>query len=152
MIYDILENSDFYKNLSERFAIAFEYLQITDLSKIETGRHEIKEPGIFALVSEYQTQDKRQVKWEAHKKYADIQLLAFGEEKTGFTALKNLKCIESYNAEKDISFFEGTGEYVSLTPGAFVVFFPPDGHQPGIAAGNPSKVKKIVIKVLMDGL
>ena len=50
-----------------------------------------------------------------------------------------------YNAEKDITFFEGLAEtYITVKPGMFAIFFPQDGHAPGI---TPEGVKKVIVKV-----
>ena len=50
-----------------------------------------------------------------------------------------------YSAEKDITFFEGLAEtYIAVKPGMFAIFFPQDGHAPGI---SPDGVKKVIVKV-----
>ena len=50
-----------------------------------------------------------------------------------------------YNVEKDITFFEGLAEtYIAVKPGMFAIFFPQDGHAPGI---TPDGVKKVIVKV-----
>ena len=50
-----------------------------------------------------------------------------------------------YYAEKDITFIEGLAEtYVAVKPGMFAIFFPQDGHAPGI---TPDGVKKVIVKV-----
>ena len=46
---------------------------------------------------------------------------------------------------KDITFFEGLAEtYIAVKPGMFAIFFPQDGHAPGI---TPDGVKKVIVKV-----
>ena len=64
----------------------------------------------------------------------------------GYTAGKD--CVPAnapYNAEKDITFFEGLAEtYITVKPGMFAIFFPQDGHAPGI---SPDGVKKVIVKV-----
>ena len=64
----------------------------------------------------------------------------------GYTAAKD--CVPAdapYNVEKDITFFEGLAEtYVAVKPGMFAIFFPQDGHAPGI---TPDGVKKVIVKV-----
>ena len=53
--------------------------------------------------------------------------------------------IAAYNAEKDITFFEGLAEtYITVKPGMFAIFFPQDGHAPGITLEG---VKKVIVKV-----
>lgn len=147
MIVDQFENAGLYGQLSERFAIAMDYLKKTDLNALAAGKHEISGTDVFVSVSEYQTKNVGDAKWEAHSKYADIQIVVSGEEKMGFAPLKVMDEKEPYNNEKDIVILTGHGDFVTVKPGTFVVFFPHDAHQPGVASGNPSKVKKAVIKV-----
>ena len=65
----------------------------------------------------------------------------------GFAPLETMKVTEGYNSEKDIEFLTGTGDYVTARPGSFTIFFPHDAHQPGVAIGESTGVKKVVVKV-----
>lgn len=147
MIIDQLENSKLYAAINVRLAVALSYIQNYDLSCLEIGRHPIEGDDIFALVSEYETKDENNSKWETHRKYADIQILLSGEEKMGVNSPKDMKVNTPYNPEKDIEFLDGKGDYVILRPGNFAVLFPSDAHLPGIANGEKTKVRKVVIKV-----
>jgi YhcH/YjgK/YiaL family protein len=147
MIADKLENAGWYVGISENLSIAFNYLKNTNLQNLEIGRYEIKGSDVFALVSEYETKKMEDAKWEAHQKYADIQFVITGIEQMGFAPIENMKIKDTYNPEKDIIFFNGTGDYITVTNGIFVVFFPQDAHQPCVSVGNGSKIKKVVIKV-----
>jgi YhcH/YjgK/YiaL family protein len=149
MIIDQLENSGLYNKLGDRFAIALKYLFSTDLSKVEVGKYEIEGNEIFAIVSEYQSKAEADAKWEAHQVYADIQYIINGEERMGYAPLETMEIKEPYNPDKDIIFLHGSGDYVTATPGTFVVFFPHDAHQPGVSTGNESMVKKVVVKVMV---
>ena len=41
--------------------------------------------------------------------------------------------IEEEDAEKDITFYKGFAkDYLTITPGMFAIFFPQDGHAPGV--------------------
>lgn len=147
MIIDQLENSRLYAAINVRLAVALSYIQNYDLAKLEIGRHLILEDDIFALVSEYETKEADDSKWETHRQYADIQLLISGEEKIGCASPKDMKVNTPYNPEKDIEFYDGKGDYVILRPGNFAVLFPSDAHLPGVAVNESLKVKKVVIKV-----
>jgi len=133
--------------MSSRMEEAFNYLTNTRLSSLEIGKYEINGTDIFAIVSEYQTKDELEAKWEAHQNYTDIQYIILGEERMGYAPLETMEIREQYNAEKDIIFLNGNGDYVTATPGTFIVFFPHDAHQPCVSVGNGSKVKKVVVKV-----
>jgi hypothetical protein len=64
----------------ERWEIALLFLKTTDLEKINIGRHELDGNKLFVLVDEYITREEKETQFEAHKKYADIQYLVFGQE------------------------------------------------------------------------
>ena len=75
MITDKLENYRLYSRMSDRIAIALMYLLTTDLKSLKKGKYIIEEDEIFAQVSEYDTKPSEEVKWEAHCKFVDIQVL-----------------------------------------------------------------------------
>ena len=149
MIVDQLDKVNLYSHISDRFAVAFKYLQTNDWSTIAVGRYEIEDSEVFALVSEYGSKKNEDAKWEAHRKYADIQVIISGEEKMGYAPLATMSAKDEYNPEKDIVFLNGTGDYITAKPDSFIVFFPHDAHQPGVAINGSVPVKKVVIKVLM---
>ncbi len=63
----------------------------------------------------------------------------------GWKATKELKKItQPYNEEKDITFFADTRKPIYRCTREFAIFFPEDGHAPGIAEGN---FKNVIVKV-----
>ena len=72
----------------ERWEKALLFLKTTDLEKINIGRHELDGNNLFVLVDEYITREEKETQFEAHKKYADIQYLVFGQEKIGICNIK----------------------------------------------------------------
>ena len=56
-----------------------------------------------------------------------------------------------YDDGKDIAFYraaEGNSVTVTLEPGKFAVFFPEEGHMPGLScAGAGREVVKVVVKI-----
>jgi biofilm protein TabA len=51
----------------------------------------------------------------------------------------------SYNEEQDIAFYiDKPTAYTKIYPGQFAIYFPEDGHAPGIGQGN---IRKVVIKI-----
>jgi len=145
MIFDEIKNIKEYKNLHPRFEKAFEFILSADINNMINGKHQIDGENIYASVNEYMT--KAEGYLEAHKKYIDIQFIAKGTEKIGFVQLNDQAVKDAYNEDKDIAFYYGDCEYITLQPGHFAVFFPVDLHKPAISADNPVEVKKIVIKV-----
>ena len=102
---------------------------------------------MFALVQEYETKNDSDAKLEAHKKYIDVQYIISGEELIGITPLINQTPCKEYDAEHDYALYDDTCSFVKITAQQFAILFPEDLHKPGIKISNPSKVKKVVIKV-----
>jgi YhcH/YjgK/YiaL family protein len=89
--------------------------------------------------------------FEAHKKYADIQVLISGEEKIGVLPLDATTVTVPYDEEKDIMFLTAEGEnYRDAMPGKFFLFFPEDAHRPTVKKTENSQVRKIVVKVRIN--
>lgn len=116
------------------------------------GRHEL-EGDSYYNVDIYTAKDLVICRYEAHKKYVDIQYMVEGEELIYVTDIDNLQVSEPYSEEKDVMFFTG-GEDVKpelMTPGKYLVFYPKDGHKPSVRVGETgSAVKKVVFKVKID--
>lgn len=150
MIIDKLKNSDTYYALGERFKTAFEYLKNTDINKLENGKYEIDGENIFVSVQDYETKPIENGRWEAHRKYADIQFLAEGSEQLGYTDTESLEPETEYDSDNDIIFLKGSGQFAKAQAGDFLVFFPNDAHMPCISTEKPAYVKKAVVKIKLD--
>lgn len=150
MIIDKLKNAKSYYGLGSRMKAALEYLENTDFSKMEPGKYEVDGTNIYALVQQYDSRLRKDGKWEAHQRYADIQYIAEGVELMGYANLDSMKASQSYDAAKDIVFLEGNGDFATADQGTFVILLPQDVHMPGQAAADPQPVRKVVMKVLMD--
>jgi YhcH/YjgK/YiaL family protein len=149
MIIDKLENAALYASISENLKIGFDFLKNTDLINLESGKYEIAEKNVFALVSEYQSKEHQDCRPEAHRNYADIQYIISGREIIGYATLNNQKVTDEYNKDKDIIFYSGETTPLILEAGMFAVFFPQDVHRPCMQLDGPEKVKKVVVKVLI---
>ncbi|MEG1839344.1 MAG: YhcH/YjgK/YiaL family protein [Bacteroidaceae bacterium] len=148
MVVDTLENLYRYASLNPLFAQAIDYLQSTDLNKIEAGdKVELKGKDLVVNFAQTKPKTREEAKLETHNKFIDIQIPLSGVEVMGYTPTKNcLPKAAPYNVEKDITFFEGLAEdYIAVKPGMFAIFFPQDGHAPGI---SDTGVKKVIVKVL----
>ena len=83
---------------------------------------------------------------ENHNEYSDIQIPFSSDEIMGYIPSCELTSpMAPYNAEKDITFFEDKATtFIDVKMGQFVIFFPEDGHQPGIGEGT---YMKIIVKI-----
>lgn len=150
MIIDKLNNASLYYGISERIAKALKYLQNNDLSEFQNGRYDIDSDNIFVLVQDYNTKPLSEGKYEAHRKYIDIQYIIKGEEKLGYVYVHKLKTSTDYDEVKDIVFFNGEGDFVTAEEGTFIIFYPEDAHMPGIESEICEYVKKAVIKIKVN--
>ncbi len=147
MILDDLQNASSYFCLGARFVRAFEYLRDTDFSGVADGRHEVAGDELIAMVQSYQTKPESQGKWEAHRKYADIQCVFSGRERMGIAALHLMSVSEAYDADRDVAFFTGAGQLITVAADQFTLFLPHDVHMPSLMLDRPEPVKKVVMKV-----
>lgn len=145
MVIDNIANYAQYIELHPLFARAFEYLKSTDFSEYQEGKYPIDGNDIFASISDYITKSSGQL--EGHREYIDIQYIISGQEKIGVAKLNNQTESIPYSNERDIAFFEGDYETITLKEGMFAIFFPDDLHLPCLKCDEPSAVKKVVVKV-----
>jgi biofilm protein TabA len=141
----------YFKN-KQRWDKAFKFLKTSDLSKLELKRYDIDGDNLFATVSEYLSKNEETTRFEAHRKYIDIQYVISGKEIMNIAPLINAKeVVTPYDAAKDIEFLtvDKINNY-SATPANFFIFFPSDAHRPGLKDGLNANVRKIVIKVKVD--
>ena len=150
MIKDNIKNYKNYLGISHYLDKGLEYLVNTDLSNLNCGKYNILGDKIFANVDEYKTKSIDKGKFEAHKKYIDIQYIVNGFEKIGYGEIQNFSSDTNYNKEKDIVFLKEripNNDFIRIQTGEFVIFFPQDAHMPQITDEKVSAIKKIVIKV-----
>jgi YhcH/YjgK/YiaL family protein len=143
------------KNENPNFAIrkCIEFLKNNGWTDIALGRHDIKDTEIYAMVSEYNTRFFEESNWEAHKKYADLQVVLDGEENIFVSDISSMKTGE-YHSDSDYLECDGDVEetvYMDSTIG--LLLMPEDVHMPGICVNAaPSYVKKCVFKIPIDYL
>jgi biofilm protein TabA len=147
MILDNLINSKKYFSIHPHFEKAFTFLQNLDFKKLSEGKYIIDGDEIFVLISRYKTVSKEEKKWESHRKYIDIQYLAKGKEKIGFSDFSLLKEETEYVGNDDYQLFSGNGDFFTLHKANFAIFFPVEPHKPGCIFENSETVVKVVIKV-----
>ena len=153
MITDTLENYSSY-SLGPAWEQAFTFLKGVN-SETADGKYSINGDLMFAIVMSYETKAPEAAKFEAHKKYADIQSTLIGAEGIAVVETKDLKVTEAYKDETDVTFFE-TPEtiptLVDVYPGSFAFLLPQDCHMPQLAVGDPQMIKKVVVKIALTEL
>ena len=144
MIKDNLKYAELYEGINPGFPVAFAFLEEALAAPKEVGRYDL-EGGVFALVQSYDTKPVESCKIEAHKKYIDIQCVLKGRELFGVGDLSKQAIYEDLFEQKDVAFYHGDVDVLTLTDGDFVIVFPEDAHRP--QQGSGSHVEKVVVKV-----
>jgi len=148
MIYDTIKKMKTYKGISKNLDTAIDYLGKNDVSKVAEGKYPIDGDKVILQVMSYETKDLAAARFEAHKKYIDIQFVLDGKEACFARALEGLEPAEPFIEERDVGFYKGEGgAFLPLTPDVFAVFFPHDAHKPSCNLEGKRKLRKIVVKV-----
>ena len=134
-----------------RLQRAFELLESPGAAGWPDGRLEMDGDLIIAMPQRYATKSPAEGKWEAHRRYIDIQYIVAGGEKMGWANVASLVPTTTFDVAKDVGFYSGTGDLVTVRAGMFAMFFPHDAHMPCLHAdGAASAVRKIVMKVAVE--
>lgn len=147
MIVDKIENANLYAALSQRLARGLQLIQDASLLEKEPGKYEVDGENLFYIIESYNTKDKAEVLFEAHKEYIDIQAVLDGGETIGWAPADTLEILEPYKPDvfkcKDPDHFTE----LRLPKGNFAIFFPNDAHKPGCDYREKGPVLKVVVKV-----
>lgn len=148
MILDNIENCQQYYSLHSGIERAFEYLKSVDLANLPVGKVEIDGKKLFFSVAEMPIKTAEECKLEIHRQYIDIQIPIDGSETMGWKSACQLdQAIGEFDIQKDYQLFEDkASNLMKVNPMEFVIFFPSDGHQPGI---TDAIHKKLIVKILI---
>lgn len=152
MIADSLAHADRYVALHPLFRRGFEYLR-RFTPETPDGRYEIEGDRLFALVQTLTTTPTAEKRFEAHRRYIDIQYLHAGDEVLFHAPAERLgDVVDPYNPEKDIGFYRDPAVVspTRLCGGEFVIYFPHDAHKPACTLGPPATVRKVILKVAVQ--
>lgn len=150
MILDRLTNAALYRNVHPLFPQAFQALEKEDWAQWKDGRYELVGSRLYVMVQRYTSKPREQGKWEAHRRYIDIQYVAEGSEQLGWADRDSMRIVEPYDDTKDVMFLDAEGSFIKVAAGSFIVFHPQDAHMPGQALTTPQPVLKVVVKVAVE--
>ncbi|ARD61950.1 hypothetical protein Y71_19235 [Kosakonia radicincitans DSM 16656] len=134
---------------------ALEFLRTTDFRTLQPGVVEIDGRTVFAQILDLTTQPREQQKSEVHRRYLDIQFLAWGEEEIGIAIDRGNNVIqEELLAQRDIIYYQGSENesFFEMVPGSYAIFFPQDVHRPACNKHRATAIRKIVVKVAIAAL
>lgn len=151
MVLDALDRASLYGFLGPGFAAAFEWLRRNGATAAGApvavdGDRVVARPGA------YETHPRDPAKFECHRRYADIQFVAEGEELVEVADPAALRPVVPYDPAGDVAWFASGAPRpaVFLPAGSFLVLFPHEAHQPGLATSRgPVPVRKTIVKVAL---
>ena len=152
MILDTLANAACYESLNPRFAKAFAFLRTVDGTQ-ELGRHDLEGDDCFALVQTYETKPMEKAKFEAHRKYIDVQFIHSGRETILWAPLAAMQEeTMAYSGEKEAALWKLVPDVTPLhmSAGHCAILYPQDAHAPCIEWEKPEHVFKVVVKVAVE--
>lgn len=74
MVVDTLDNLEKYVSLNPLFADVVKFIKDNDLSKLEDGKHFIKEGNLFVNITTAHGKSEEDAVFETHRKMIDIQI------------------------------------------------------------------------------
>lgn len=156
MILGTLSQLDAYRQQLPAAVIrAVEKLLNRDLAELAPGRYEFEGSQSYFMIQEPETRALEATRHEAHRTYADVQIVLRGVERFGVAPVDPaLPPADDRFEKSDIAFYPqpANESFVDVGAGMFVVFYPGEFHRPAIAVGSPAKIRKAVIKIHRDEL
>lgn len=147
MIVDKLENAKLYQSIHPGIAKALEYIKNTSFKDLPVGKHDIDGDAVFAIYKDYHTKEIDGQLMESHLKYIDVQYVIEGVEQMGVAIYTGQKPKRAYDEVDDYMLFDEPYDLITVKAGMFAIFFTDDMHLPDLTLSQPSRVKKVVVKV-----
>lgn len=132
-------------------ADAAEFLKTHDMAVLACGSYKLNEKE-FVNVMEYETRNREDAQYEAHRTYIDVQMVISGSEFIETASLDAFDALPDFDEQNDFMLLSGEvkGTLHHLVPGMFVAVMPNDAHMPSLNPGpeGARKNKKAVFKLL----
>lgn len=149
MIHDSLSQVERYVGLHPLFGVAFTWLMTH--REAADGKHVIRGDDLFVIVETAATHDPVTRRFEAHRRYIDIQVNLAGGEVMEWLPTADLRVEDDFQPEGDIAFFHPptiAPTRLHVRPNEFAIFFPSDAHKPVChPPSGPTTYRKFVFKV-----
>ncbi|MDP3685575.1 MAG: YhcH/YjgK/YiaL family protein [bacterium] len=153
MIVGSLDRPETYASLltNDAWRLVFEWASAARTRAPEDGEYPLRGREVRAIVQTVQAKERSEGVFEAHRREVDVHVCLDGSELIEVAPVSSLRPRVEYDAEKDYTLYDvpDSTERVEMTPGAFAVFFPEDGHMPGLKHQHP-QMRKIVFKIRRD--
>lgn len=131
------------------FKVISDFMTSRDVTAVAAGRYDLGR-GCYVNVDCYET--RQNARFEAHKRFVDVQLMVEGQEQILCAPLPHGTVTQPYSEEKDCAFFDcDKGPYctLSLEEGMAAVFEPWDLHAPCVRQVK-RRNRKLVFKIPVE--
>lgn len=138
--------------IKRRVEAAVEYLRNLVVTEEDVGKKNTVDENFFYFVQSYMTKPAKECKLESHRIYADIQLVARGNEIMDLADISRLSVKEEYNAGSDVMYWDIPQRMASITLGAgdYIILYPENAHRGAACIKESERVLKIVGKVKIN--
>ena len=147
MVFDTLNQLEMYIPVLPSIRLIADIMDHDDLYDMAPGSYKTKDPKVTYKILEYMT-SAADCPFEYHKDHSDLMVVLSGQElmSTSWRELKKQSI--SYDQKTDTGYFNAEPiSVLQASQGRFAIFFPGEPHKSGVAAGEPSPVKKVVFKI-----
>ena len=151
MILDKIENADLYFDSVPRLEQFMHFFNNNDLEEFAAGKIKLDADDLFVNIIDLKGKDEKSLPFAAHKDYIDIQIPLTGDEQMGWKAQEDCQNVTAeYDEGKDVELYKEQATTILNVPvGHFVIFFPSDAHQPGIAPKG-QEFRKLIVKTRVE--
>lgn len=147
MITDHIRNREKYYFLGEEFRKALDFFAGVSGEPFEKADIKVPDSNVLVKARPMMSKPAEQCSFEAHKLYADVHFVAYGVERIGYADVSTLKEL-SYDEAKDAAALEGSGDFVTLRAGYFMITLADDAHMPCVCdEAGPVSLGKMIAKI-----
>ena len=152
MIYDQISALEKYRGIHKNLDRTIDFLMEKGLENITADRTDVDGDTVFIRCFEIKEENTRQIPYEMHKRYADLQVIVRGSGALEVCTVEQLTDYQPYDEATDNAFNDEpvAGTVLALPAGTFCLLLPGEGHRSIASMPSPVGTRKLVCKVLWD--
>ena len=112
MIIDKIENADLYFDSVPRLEQFMHFFNNNDFEDFAAGKIKLDGDDLFVNIIDLKGKDEKNIPFEAHKDYIDIQIPLTADEQMGWKALEDCQNVTAeYDEGKDVELYKEKATY-----------------------------------------